>query len=283
MSDKPHALRAEDLRFAYLLLGECCELGADPLVWRRHFLQQLSVRFGAVASVDIAASMQPDAEGRPTPRVEASITFDHYSAKERSLLTRCLKEMRMEDNALGKALIGQAFRKGAIAGTRRDWTSNRDWERCGFFTDYGLPLGWYESMVGLALTSNGLCCFNFVRPQGEPCFPKRDARLLELLIQEISALPATRLAPMSGTSVLQLPMRMRQILARIVHGDSEKQTALALGIGRSTVHEYVRRLYRRFGVASRGELMARLARQLYALDLLNEKSADDVWYFQQSA
>lgn len=33
--------RLREIRDLYLLVGECCELGADPLAWRQHMAQGL--------------------------------------------------------------------------------------------------------------------------------------------------------------------------------------------------------------------------------------------------
>ena len=57
-----------------------------------------------------------------------------------------------------------------------------------------------------------------------------------------------------------LSPRMRQTLERLVQGDSERQIALRLKISQHTVHVYVRQLYKRFNVNSRGELLARFIR-----------------------
>ena len=43
----------------------------------------------------------------------------------------------------------------------------------------------------------------------------------------------------------------------LLDGDSEKQVAIRLGLSLPTVHQYVTALYRKFGVSSRGELLAR--------------------------
>jgi DNA-binding CsgD family transcriptional regulator len=51
--------------------------------------------------------------------------------------------------------------------------------------------------------------------------------------------------------------RMRQTLQHLLTGDSEKQIASKLAISQHTVHVYVKRLYRHYGVSSRGELLAR--------------------------
>lgn len=57
-----------------------------------------------------------------------------------------------------------------------------------------------------------------------------------------------------------LAPRLRQTLEFLVAGDSERQVALKLKISQHTVHVYVKQLYKRFGVNSRGELLARFVR-----------------------
>lgn len=54
-----------------------------------------------------------------------------------------------------------------------------------------------------------------------------------------------------------LPPRLRRVLAHLLQGESEKQVAARLELSPHTVHEYVKQLYRRLGVSSRSELMAR--------------------------
>jgi DNA-binding CsgD family transcriptional regulator len=53
-----------------------------------------------------------------------------------------------------------------------------------------------------------------------------------------------------------LAPRVRQTLARLLAGDSEKQIALHLRVSPHTVHVYVKAIYRSFNVNSRGELLA---------------------------
>ncbi len=54
-----------------------------------------------------------------------------------------------------------------------------------------------------------------------------------------------------------LAPRQRQTLELLLDGKSEKEIALRLAISRHTVHVYVKLLYKRFGVSSRAELLAR--------------------------
>jgi DNA-binding NarL/FixJ family response regulator len=58
----------------------------------------------------------------------------------------------------------------------------------------------------------------------------------------------------------ELSPRMQQTLQSLLAGDSEKQAAAKLGVSQNTVHVYVKQLYRKFGVNSRGELLAKWVR-----------------------
>ena len=55
----------------------------------------------------------------------------------------------------------------------------------------------------------------------------------------------------------KLSRRKSQTLKCLLRGLSEKQIARELGISQHTIHVYVKELHKQFGVASRGELLAR--------------------------
>lgn len=58
-----------------------------------------------------------------------------------------------------------------------------------------------------------------------------------------------------------LSRRERQTLERLLAGDGEKQIAAQFRLSPHTVHVYVKSLYKRFGVCSRSELLARWIRR----------------------
>jgi len=58
----------------------------------------------------------------------------------------------------------------------------------------------------------------------------------------------------------RLSPRLAQTLERLLAGDSEKEIAARLRRSPNTVHVYVKELYRRFEVNSRGELLSRFVR-----------------------
>jgi DNA-binding CsgD family transcriptional regulator len=53
-----------------------------------------------------------------------------------------------------------------------------------------------------------------------------------------------------------LSPRLLEVLERLLEGQSEKQIAYDLAISQHTVHDYVKALYKKYGVASRAELLA---------------------------
>jgi DNA-binding NarL/FixJ family response regulator len=75
---------------------------------------------------------------------------------------------------------------------------------------------------------------------------------------ELSMALGTRLQMAAPENVEPLPARLRDVLAGLMRGEAEKQIARRLGLSPNTVNRHVQRLYRRFDVRSRGELMFQL-------------------------
>ena len=67
-------------------------------------------------------------------------------------------------------------------------------------------------------------------------------------------------AAKSLSAGLGLSPRVRQTLDGLLVGDQEKEIAARMGVSKHTVHVYVKQLYRKFNVSSRGELLARFVR-----------------------
>jgi DNA-binding NarL/FixJ family response regulator len=59
------------------------------------------------------------------------------------------------------------------------------------------------------------------------------------------------------TELKGLPPRLQQTMQSLLAGDSEKQAAARMGVSPHTVHVYVKSLYRRYNVSSRGELLSK--------------------------
>ena len=86
------------------------------------------------------------------------------------------------------------------------------------------------------------------------------ADFCKLLGDQLPTSDAKAPPPGRGPDGKTLPPRHQQTLERLLIGDSEKQIAKHLRISPHTVHQYVKALYKRFAVSSRGELLARWVR-----------------------
>lgn len=84
------------------------------------------------------------------------------------------------------------------------------------------------------------------------CRSRSATRLVEVLLHEAAPL----VVPPEP-----LPPRQAAVLDGLCRGLSEKQIAAELGMSPHTVHDHVKRLHLRFGVQSRGELIARALRR----------------------
>ena len=259
-------LRLADLKQVYCLLGECCELGADPQIWRCHMLTQFNQILGSVGAVVVDAAVVVTAQGS-TLRPHIAFSPGRYTASEIELLTRCLREMPIEHNPLIDVLFNLGHDRAAMAVHRSGSVGRREWDRCGLKTGYFDQLGWDDCMSGIVRSSEGLRVFTLTRERKDANFSAREAAMLNLFLREMSTISAQRLAPMSDGSLLMLPARLRDVLIALAEGEGEKQIAQRLTISRNTVHEYVRRLFDRYGVSSRSELLVRAARQLHAFSL----------------
>jgi DNA-binding CsgD family transcriptional regulator len=92
----------------------------------------------------------------------------------------------------------------------------------------------------------------FFRHIGRSPFGDAEVMLLQLFREELE----WRYGPRGVSEMAPLSARLEQTLTLLMAGMSEKEVAASLGMSRYTVHDYVKALHLRFGVHSRGELLA---------------------------
>ena len=87
-------------------------------------------------------------------------------------------------------------------------------------------------------------------------FDARDARTVHVLHAECGWVYRDEL-PSDRVKALPLSPREQQVLWKLLSGRAEKQIATEMRLSPNTVHHYVKAIYRRLRVSSRGELLAR--------------------------
>jgi DNA-binding CsgD family transcriptional regulator len=95
------------------------------------------------------------------------------------------------------------------------------------------------------------------RAWGDEPFTHAQHRLVRILHLELGRLWRRDALRRAQDPSAALPPRLMQTLDELLTGKSEKEIAQKLGLSRHTVHNYVKALHQRFGVSSRGELLAR--------------------------
>lgn len=254
---KASLLRVADVRTAFRVIGDCRDVGDDPAQWQEVAMEGACRLAGGVAATG--------GEGywlthRQSPHPIQPVTSHSFGLSD-AAKTNFANYMREQ----GVAADPIYFPFGALAGpivTRRrvELVSDREWYRSAAFAYRRRAHCDHQLTSMCQVSSTHACCIAIHRGTNERDFSERERRLLKLFHIELGRLIGGPLA--SGLSHEQaLSPRLRQTLSCLVDGDSEKQVAARMGLSRTTVHQYVTMLYRRYGVHSRAELMVKVLRR----------------------
>jgi DNA-binding CsgD family transcriptional regulator len=254
---KSDLLRVQDVRDAYRLIGECRDLGSDPVLWYRHVLAGLCRLVGARAAVG--------GEGlwvRPQRTVEPLSVFDAgLDQRGQEVLMAYHRELGPADDPIFQAL--QHVPGRLVTRSRRQLVSDAVWYRSACFSYHRLNDTDHQlTSVYQVADSGAISAVTVHRAIGERDFSAREQRLLNFLHGELGPLIGRALVSAAEPSPERLSPRLRQTLACLVEGDSEKQVAARLDLSHATAHQYVTALYRHFGVQSRAQLLAHIIRRI---------------------
>lgn len=146
---------------------------------------------------------------------------------------------------------------------RRQRVSDRDWYGSAHVAEFRRQLTRVDDSIYayFPLSQPGLVVgLGINRAWNDRPFGEREKRLIELMHDQLAWLYRQfDQENESGFPHVKRPLsqRLQQTLARLVAGDSEKQIASTLNLSVHTVHDYVKQLYRLYGVNSRAELLAK--------------------------
>jgi DNA-binding CsgD family transcriptional regulator len=253
-----------DIASGHQVVNECRELWADPSAWREHLVEGASRLTGMTvahyaeiaiptpASVprclfNVAVGMPRSSDWKV---YEASLTaypnlFDFFVGSRRLLSS-------LDDRAPGEPAVA----------LRQELCPDRRWYRSEVFNEFRRPVRGDDNVISVLKRGPGLFTMLDVNQNsGDARATERTKRQLGLLHRLIEPLIGTELATEQQRSMHGLSPQLRTTLEHLLHGKAEKRIAAELGLRLPTVHEYVGKLYRHFGVQSRAELMASFIRR----------------------
>lgn len=257
---KSQRLCSGDLRAVFRLVGECRDQGDDALAWQTHLLHEARRLVGGqLAGLGMVGGERPAEFGEFAVKSH-NVGWPSAAARE-----RCVRWMRDSAQVAAHPALDR-FRRlpgSPLAHSRRELVADREWDRSAFVNEHLRGNGLDDGVVSRAVVPAvaGVYMIVVVRPVGDrPCTP-RDGAALRALNVALAPHLSRSLWLTTQPNLAGLSPRLRQVLDCLLDGDSEKQAAARLRLSPATVHDHVKRVYRRFGVNSRAELLAHFLRR----------------------
>lgn len=111
--------------------------------------------------------------------------------------------------------------------------------------------------IGAPITGDAEVCVCLYRGHAQPRFAPQDRQLAAFAIRGLGWLHCQQLLS-AGYLVAHAPLSRTEtkVLKGLLAGSTSKQIAEELGHSQHTTHEYVRRIYQKYGVSNRSSLLA---------------------------
>lgn len=253
----------EEVRAMTRILGECRELGDDPLAWRLHLIASLGELVGA--ELILAGEIGGVLSGRLCMPGGTAWGFEHGFNIEGY---QALGQLFAEEPLNSELFAAQINRTLANSGqgsvhTREQVLSDREWDRSYDYRRISMSLGSDDCLHSMQPTTapDHFDTLSICRAPGRRKFGEHEAALVEHLHREVARLVGRALAEFQEPAPSQLPPRVRQVLRCLLEGDGDKQIAARLNLSPYTVNQYTKTIFQHFKVNSRPELLARWIRR----------------------
>jgi DNA-binding CsgD family transcriptional regulator len=262
----PAPLKLRDVRRVFRLMSEIRELGNEPNQWRPLLVKEL----GKIVKAQITVSAEVHFRRSKTPGMMRVVDIGWGGDSEGNVWTIHSErdDERPETYWLAQGAEdaeGETKPTDAVTRDAEDASAGPadDWGKAGelitvkpqrqvyggksfILSQYPLPHAGAVDQLGLH------------RAFGDAPFTPSQHRLVHLFHVELGRLWRRDAIRRAKDPTADLPPRLSQTLAELAAGCSEKQIAHKLQLSRHTVHNYVKALHQRFGVSSRGELLAKV-------------------------
>lgn len=248
-------LSARDVHECHQIASRCRDMGADVDAWRQQLLSELRsvVDAQVVISSEIehfGATSQHESRYLGTHR-DGWISEDaegRWREYAQSIPVERMPEYPYLSKFSGETMV-----------LSRDQIWGREsWYRSHTFNEVHRECGIDDYIISVCPTTLPDRCTTLWlhKGVGSRDFTAREQAIVSLLHMIINQEIGTFLAAAEEPRLGMLTPRRREVLERLLLGDSEKQIAFLFDVSRATVHDHVLGIYRHFGVSSRAELLS---------------------------
>ena len=244
----PYELREADVRATYRVVMESLDAGYDPVEWRRQFLKGIGPIIDADLCHSLMMPIDPNVDGFKIPLM----VFHSHTPGADARQKRFFELQDVPSDPLTPHIMQtwpEPLTVPASAFIPNDiWKKlphvQRIYEPCDVndFVHSRVPVhaAGYMSVLGLS------------RRKDQPLFTAREARIVEIAHTELVARIAIPSEEMSDL-FYKLPTRLQELATHLRGPKSEKEIAEEMRLSAHTVHNYVKRLYKRLNVVTRAE------------------------------
>jgi DNA-binding CsgD family transcriptional regulator len=240
----------EELRRMLRLTAELRDFEPGSLAQKEHALRGLCALIGAQLGLWLGLEEQADGALKLCETVDVGWGSD----QERKMFVAYLDAQPVSVDP-SHAPLARAMRKEVHVTMRRaDVIDAPTWYRSAHVQEYRRSGGVDDFIyAGRWLRAKRMRGLSLHRPWGDRPFRPHDVAMVDAFTRESLWLNEPRKDLAEGLSP-----RLAQVLGGLKRGLSEKLLADELGLSPHTVHQYVKMLYRRLAVTSRGELLAKV-------------------------
>ena len=254
---KSQQLNIHDVRNIFHLIGDLRDIGAHPEQWKRLMLERLCRLIHGQVGICVET-----ADAGNIDLTRCNMTDAGWAGeKQRNVWTAYCRRNDLSVDPSRASIMQLIDGGGGFVRLREQLCPDRDWYR--------------DDHVQVTRKSSEVDSFIFsyqplilprrhhwlylLRPWGEAAFSNRDRCLVAMFHEELAViLNADARRRMSAGPLQALSPRLRDTLALLGKGMSEKQVAAHLGCSCHTVHDYIKELHKRLGVKSRVQLVLKL-------------------------
>ena len=239
-------ISVERARKAMRLVGEVHELGVTTEAGRRHVVGGVIDLIGCA----LGGAVHDTGYG---PGLKCGIAAATLVGFDREIIDvfQAHHTYGSDFNPFHRAVMARRPPGEVFTSCSTQLVDKREWERSPWITDYVRPARVDHFLGSMRLVGETAGVgFGFMRAARDRPFSDDDREMLHLVHLGIGAVydvARARLAP-----------RMRDTLDVLLEGATDKDIAARLGLSPHTVRQYVKRILRVYGVASRAQLIAKL-------------------------